>query len=215
MRHPLLIRIHGERATDALLAPAAEAIHAGGVVGHPTETVYGLAVDPWNETAVSNLLALKGRRSRSGLILLVSSVGEARELLAPQSEILFDRLAAAFWPGPLSIVAPPGTRAPRAVLGETGGVAVRLSGDRVARRFVERTGHPVTSTSANVAGRAAAQSAEEIVREFGDRLAVVLDAGSRRSKAASTLVDLTRSEPAILREGPIARDAVVRILEEA
>jgi tRNA A37 threonylcarbamoyladenosine synthetase subunit TsaC/SUA5/YrdC len=85
----------------------------------------------------------------------------------------------------------------------------------VARRLVECTGHPVTSTSANLTGDPAAQTAEQVVRRFGDWLAVVLDGGSRRSTAPSTLLDLTGPEPRILREGPISRERIERILESS
>ncbi len=212
MSRPLLVQILEEDPPGQLLTPAAEAIRAGGIVGHPTETVYGLAVDPWNGPAVGRLRALKGRSSRSGLILLVSSVDQARDLLAAGSHPLFDRLAAAFWPGPLSIVGPAGPRAPGEVLGGAGGVALRLSADPVARRLVECTRHPVTSTSANLTGHPAARSAEQVVRQFGEKLAVVIDGGPRRSAAASTVVDLAGPEPRILREGPISRERIERAL---
>lgn len=196
---------------------AAAALRAGGLVVHPTETVYGLGGDA---SARSNALVarLKGREGERGLILLVSSVESARALLPGLrwSEAA-QTLAERFWPGPLSIVVPC-RDAPAGLAGPGGGVALRATPDPVARAILAAWGAPVTSTSANRTGEPPSRTAEEAARlvegQAGDDDVVcVVDAGPRTEAAPSTVVSLMGPAPRVWREGPIPADEVVRALE--
>jgi L-threonylcarbamoyladenylate synthase len=202
------------RDLEAACREAARLLEAGAIVAHPTETVYGLAVDPWSEAAVGGLVRLKGREEGRGLILIAAEVDEVARLAAAPAPDALRAIAAAFWPGPLTVVLRPSGLAPRPALGPAGGLALRCTSDPVARALVRAFGRPVTSTSANLSGRPAAATAAEAAA-LGAGLALVLDGGARRSPAPSTLVDLTGAAPVVLREGAVPRAAVDRALGRA
>ena len=206
-----ILRPGGEKA---ILRKAAEVIRRGGIVAHPTETVYGLAVDPWNDRAVERLIRLKGREGKEGLILIVASEEQARTLIASPPPEPLEILAAAFWPGPLTLILPPGPRAPRAVLGPSGGIAVRCTSDSVARDLLKVIGHPLTSTSANLSGSPPATTAEEVV-VIGPGIDLVIDAGPRASARPSSIVDLRGETPSVIREGMIERGRIEGALRGA
>lgn len=196
---------------------AAAALRAGGLVVHPTETVYGIGGDA---SARSNALVarLKGREGERGLILLVSSVESARALLPGLrwSEAA-QTLAERFWPGPLSIVVPC-RDAPAGLAGPGGGVALRATPDPVARAILAAWGAPITSTSANRTGEPPPRTAEEAARLVegragDDDVVCVVDAGPRADAAPSTVVSLIGPAPRVWREGPIAADEIGRALE--
>jgi L-threonylcarbamoyladenylate synthase len=211
MSGPTIYQVSPE-SDESPLVRAAELLRRGGLVAHPTETVYGLAVDPWREVALERLISLKGRNARKGLILIASELKEARELLAPRLPRHWEALAAEFWPGPLTLILPAGMRAPEAVLGPGGGVAIRLTSDPIARRLIELAGRPLTSTSANLPGERPAQTAAGVAEYFHEGVDLILDGGPRTANLASTLVDLTRGEPVVLREGAITSDALRKII---
>jgi L-threonylcarbamoyladenylate synthase len=192
------------RPDPGVLREAGDLLRRGGLVAHPTETLYGLAVDPWNPDALGRLLRLKGRPAEAGMILLVSSLQEALALVTgPEPETALRLLAGAFWPGPLSIVAPASDRVPSAVRGPTDGVAVRLSSDPVAGPLPGLVGSPVTSSSANRSGEAPCSSAEQVEELLGDEVDMILDGGPRAAGEPSTVVDLTSTPFRVLREGAI------------
>lgn len=208
-----------ERAARA----AAETLAAGGLVVHPTETVYGLGGDGG---AGSNALVarVKGREEGRGLILLVEGVESARALL-PGLEWPEEAraLAARFWPGPLSIVVPC-RDAPAGLAGPGGGVALRATPDPVARAILRAWGRPFTSTSANRTGAPPARTADDaahLLEERGDlndlaglRICVV-DGGPRPDAPPSTVVDLVGPRARVVRDGPIAAAEIERALERA
>ncbi len=212
MTGPRIVRVQAGGVPDEALREAVAVIRSGGIVVHPTETVYGLAVDPWNEGAVRRLVKLKGREVRSGLILMTASAGEALRLAASPAPAAVAALVRAFWPGPLTLVLSPGPEAPRAVLGKDGGLAVRFTSDPIAQVLVAAAGRALTSTSANLAGEAPAETAQRAVLTFGDRVDLVLDAGPRNARAGSTLLDLTGPAPRILREGELPRVRIEEVL---
>lgn len=191
---------------------AVEVLAGGGIVAHPTETLYGLAVDPWNSRAVARLAALKERGPAPGFILLAYAPREARELVADPPPEHFLRLARSFWPGPLTLVAAPSPRAPREVLGVDGSLAVRVTPDPVAVEIIARFGRPLTSTSANLRGGTAAGSAQEVAAGLGDSIDLIVDGGPRPRGEPSTLVDLTGPGPVVLREGAVSAERLGRVL---
>ena len=177
----------------------AAALASGEVVAIPTETVYGLAAraDDWE--AVARMGALKGRPSDQPFQLLVEPVEAVLPLLAEPGAV--ERVRAV-WPGPLTAVlrARPGSGI--AVITGEGTVGVRQPDDALARAVIARAGGVIAATSANLSGEAPATSAPDVLRRFG-RALLVLDGGERGGLAPSTVVDLTRHPPVLLREGPI------------
>ncbi|MSR35194.1 MAG: threonylcarbamoyl-AMP synthase [Gemmatimonadetes bacterium] len=194
------------------LDPVVEHLLAGGLVVHPSETVYGFG-GLATESAVVALQRLKGRSDERPFLLLVSSPAALPELIWTAAA---RELATVFWPGALTLVlADPGRSFPAGVRGATGGVAVRVSSHPVARALVERLGRPMTSTSANAPGAPPALTVEEAVavaRAGGDGDLWVLDAGPLPASAPSTVVDCTAEEPVVVRAGATPVDRLRCVL---
>jgi L-threonylcarbamoyladenylate synthase len=201
-------------AADAPAAPAiaiaADALRAGMVVAYPTDTLYGLAVDPRQADAVERLFALKGRSGRLALPLVAADVDQA--MGAGELGPVELTLAAAFWPGPLSIVVPARAIVARGVLGGGTTVAIRVPAHATARALAAAAGFCITATSANVSGGAAAESASDVA----DRLPgvdVLLDAGPAPGGLPSTIVAMNGAVPVLVRAGAVAWDRVIKSLQ--
>lgn len=210
----LTVSVSAESPDARILLSAATIIRQGGVIACPTETVYGFAVDPFNEEAVAELHDLKGRRAPRPLILLIPHAGAAFDVGTTRGvgRRWFDVLARAFWPGPLTLVLPvrPRLACPALAGGDT--VAVRVSSHPVAHRLVQTLGRPITSTSANVTGGEGVSTADAIPPECASRLDLILDAGPTAGGPASTVLDLSRSRPTLLREGAIGSGRIAEVL---
>lgn len=183
-------------------------LRAGGLLGYPTETVYGLGCLP-NAEALARLARLKGRPPEKPFLLLVSSRAMA-ETAGLSFNPAASALAAAFWPGPLTLVLPGGEgKLPDTLRGAAGGIAVRHTSHPGIARLVAALDQPLTSTSANRPGGATAPGADGLVEVF--RAAVeqgellVLDGGVLGNVPPSTLVDCTSPVPALVREGALPR----------
>jgi L-threonylcarbamoyladenylate synthase len=183
---------------------AARILRGGGLVAMPTETVYGLAADATNGRAVASLYALKGRPRFNPLIAHVASFEAAHALayFSPMAE----RLARAFWPGPLTLVL-----AARAANGiadlVTAGLttlAIRVPAHPVARALIEATGRPIAAPSANRSGRISPTTAQHVASEFGADLEFILDGGATRHGLESTIINVSGEELILLRPGAIA-----------
>jgi len=183
-----------------------------GVIAYPTETIYGFG-STTDALAVDRVAQLKGRAPGKPFLLLVASPEMVRSvgLRLPDSAV---RLAAAFWPGPLTLVLPGGERElPDVLRGPEGGVAVRWTSHPGASQLVATLGSPITSTSANRPGRSPAVDGADVEAEFaaevGSGRLVVFDAGTLVPSQPSTLVDCTGPAPRLVREGAIGA-AVIR-----
>jgi L-threonylcarbamoyladenylate synthase len=181
---------------------AAKWILAGGVVALPTDTLYGLAADPFSADAVARVFAVKGRDATRALPLIAADATQIAEHLGHLSRAA-ERLAQHFWPGPLTLlVAAPRALAPD-VTGGTGKVGVRVPADAVARAICAACARPVTATSANLSGAPATADPAEVERTLGDRLDLLIDTGPANGGAPSTIVDMTADEPVLVRAGAI------------
>lgn len=201
-------------ANAAAVARAAGEILDGGLVAMPTETVYGLAADATNGRAVASIYAAKGRPSFNPLIVHAASVAQARGLaqLGPVAE----RLAAAFWPGPLTLVARLRREAGISGLVTAGleTVAVRVPAHPVAQALLQACGRPLAAPSANTSGRISPTTAQHVAADFGERLAVILDGGACVHGLESTIVDVSGETPVLLRPGAIAAGDIERAAGE-
>ena len=183
-----------------MIDAAVAAIREGRVVGLPTDTVYGLAVDPLNETAVGRLFEIKGRPEHKPVGILAASIEQAALIGEIEGEAL--RLATQHWPGALTLIV-----IPRVILaGWVGDAQRRTVGIRVpdhvlARRLIEETG-PLAVTSANVSGGREVVDAQEAEEVFGEAVAEYLP-GVSPGGEASTVVDASGAHLAVLRSGPI------------
>lgn len=206
-----LLRVDPEACTAAELAPAAAWLRAGGVVAMPTDTLYGLAVDIRNASAVRQLFALKGRDARAALPLIAADLSQV-VACGGRLEAREAALAAAFWPGPLSII----RDAPAWVVPEVHGghrtVAIRIPAHTVARRLCEAWGGVLSATSANISGAQAVDRAEALGAIAEDPRVFVIDAGATPGGLPSTLVDVRSARPLLLREGAIPWSRVLEFL---
>jgi L-threonylcarbamoyladenylate synthase len=193
------------------LERALELIIAGRVVACPTDTVYGLAADPFNLAAVVEVFQVKGRSSSSPLPLLVDSVDQAIDLTSGPPRLFFD-LAKKYWPGPLTLVVPASSLVPLKVTGNTGNVGLRWPRAPLALALISAAARPLTGTSANRTDDRACRTADEVNEQIGSRIPLILDGGSTGECISSTVVDLTALPPRIIRPGPISEDELKELL---
>lgn len=200
-------RILGADAVDE----AARLLAGGALVAFPTETVYGLGGDARNGRAVAEIFAAKGRPSFNPLIVHVGNPTAARALAVFSDMAL--RLAAAFWPGPLTLVLPLADDSPLSPLVSAGlpSVALRVPAHPLARALLERFGGPVAAPSANPSGRVSPTRAEHVQAGLSGRIAAILDGGPCKVGLESTIVGLT-GEPTLLRPGGVAAEDIEAVI---
>jgi L-threonylcarbamoyladenylate synthase len=189
------------KATEKNIAVASEIVRHGGLVVYPTETVYGLGCDPSNIQAVKRVFQVKGHREKP-LPILASSI-EKIEKVAYLSENA-KRVAAKFWPGPLTIVLHNKPSLPDIVTCNQDSVGVRIPRHDVAIRLIQLSNGLLVGTSANKTGEKPPQTAEEAAEQIGEEVDIILDGGPASFGVSSTVVDFISTEPRVLREGPIS-----------
>jgi L-threonylcarbamoyladenylate synthase len=199
-------------AGSSAVSEAAHCLMDGGLVAFPTETVYGLGADATNGTAVARLYAAKGRPTFNPLIAHVSDVATARRFAA--FDAAAERLAAAFWPGPLTLVLRKRAACPVAELATAGldSIAVRVPGHQVARDIIQRFGRPLVAPSANRSGHVSPTTAAHVQADLGGRIDLIIDGGPAPVGVESTIVALL-DRPLLLRPGGLPRDEIVRVLQ--
>jgi L-threonylcarbamoyladenylate synthase len=207
-----LLRVNAQTPEADVLRYAAHFLARGCVIGIPTDTLYGLAADPFNLAAVDEIYRVKGRPETRALPILVNSLEQAM-LLARETPRNFVRLAEEFWPGALTLVVEAATRLPLKVTANTGRIAVRWPGSEVVRRLIAEFDGPITGTSANISGFPACSNAEQVMKQLGDRLPLVLDGGETGAALPSTIVELHGDTWKIIREGAIPVTEIERALK--
>jgi L-threonylcarbamoyladenylate synthase len=196
------------KSIDAtLVRNAADAICAGQIVAIPTDTLYGLAVDPFQLDAVQKIFSVKGRDAGRGLPVVAASVEQVERHVGPLP-IAAEQLAAEFWPGPLTLIlpAPPGLAAD--VGGPTGTIAVRVPAHEVTRALCRAVDGLITATSANRSGKPATDSPEVVASTLGASIDMLLDAGKTPGGPASTIVDVSGAEVRLVRAGPVTWESI-------
>lgn len=204
----------GHRQTDCrtisqdALEAAADALHKGGLVAFPTETVYGLGADACNADAVAGIFAAKQRPSFNPLISHVASIDAAFDLGFPT--VVAEHLASAFWPGPMTLILERRADCPIARLTSAGldRIALRVPAEGTARRLLEIFGGPVAAPSANPSGRISPTRAEHVLDGLAGRIDIILDGGRCESGVESTVVDCSGKQARILRPGGVTRDDI-------
>ena len=181
---------------------AALAIARAEVVAFPTETSYGLAVDPFNPTAITKLFRLKGRDFAKPILVLIAEMSQLSELVTAVPD-QYQSLIDTYWPGPLTLIFPARPDLSPLLTGNTGTVGVRLSPHPVACQLIQTCGLPLTATSANPAGLPPAVSADQVRTYFGAKLDYVLDGGVAGGGPCSTVVGLADGVLCLKRQGQI------------
>ena len=192
---------------------AARLLQQGGVVAFPTDTLYGLGADAWNEGAVRRLLAVKERPADLGIPLLLASMEDMERCVSSVPEAA-RRLAAAFWPGALTLVLPRAASVPDVVTGGRETVAVRVPDHFVPRYLAAALGRPITGTSANKHGAPNPRSAEEVRAQLGDGVDMVVDGGTLAEGVPSTIVAMEGEGVVVLRAGAISEERILAVLHK-
>lgn len=208
-----VIEVNPEHPDPASIGRAAARIRAGGLVAFPTETVYGLGVNALDAGAVRRLFEAKGRPADDPLIVHVPSV---RALIQLASEIpsVVEKLAARFWPGPLTLVLPRSHAVPPEVTASLATVAVRVPAHPVAHALIVAADVPVAAPSANLFSRPSPTRAAHVLEDLRGRIDMVLDAGETSVGVESTVLDLTSDPPTILRPGAVTPEMLREVLGE-
>ncbi|MFQ5949799.1 MAG: L-threonylcarbamoyladenylate synthase [Nitrospiria bacterium] len=185
-----------------VLSYLSEVIRKGGIVAFPTDTFYGLAVNPFDQDAVARLFKIKGRDRSKPVLLLIASADMLRPLVE-EIPPLAEKAIKRFWPGPLTLVFKGTEHLPGLLMGGTGKIGIRLPDAKVAIRLIKKVGLPLTATSANRSGASSPMSASDVEAALGSDIDHILDDGETRSPIPSTVLDVTKPHLEILREGRI------------
>jgi L-threonylcarbamoyladenylate synthase len=194
------------------VAEAARLLRDGKLVAFPTETVYGLGGDATNERAVAAIFEAKGRPEFNPLISHVLGADEAKRFVRWNDTA--DKLAARFWPGPLTLVLPRSEGSPISLLATAGldTVAIRAPSHPVAQALIRAAGLPIAAPSANRSGAISPTRAEHVAESLGDRVPLILDGGPCLVGVESTVLDLTSATPTLLRPGGATREAIEAVI---
>jgi L-threonylcarbamoyladenylate synthase len=205
------IAIDARQPAATALAEAAAILRAGGVVAMPTDTLYGLAADPFSSAAITRVFAVKGRSAERAMPLVAADVDQVVRQIGPLSEVA-QRLASMYWPGPLTLLVARPPSIPAEVAGGRGEIGVRVPAHTVPRELCRVCGCLLTATSANLSGEPPSNDPDAVARSLGIAgpwgVDLLLDAGRTPGGAPSTIVDVTGRDVRLVRPGAIAWDDV-------
>ncbi|HKJ15282.1 MAG TPA: L-threonylcarbamoyladenylate synthase [Desulfobulbales bacterium] len=192
---------------------AVAVLNGGGVVAFPTETYYGLAVDPLNPLALNHLFSLKQRDISKPILTLVDDRASL-SFLAQDIPIIYEPLMKEFWPGPLTLIFQARLNLPTLLTAGTSTIGVRHSSHPFARQLLRAFGRPLTATSANISGYAAAVDAYEVKTQFGSKIDVIFDGGRTPGTVGSTIIGLEGDRLKLIREGVIPYRDILRVFQK-
>jgi tRNA threonylcarbamoyl adenosine modification protein (Sua5/YciO/YrdC/YwlC family) len=208
-----LLKISPENPDPAAIRYAAEFIRRGELVAIPTDTFYGIAADPFNLAAVDHIYRVKGRPETRALPILVNKIAQALTLTR-DVPYTFHKLAAKFWPGPLTLLVEASTGVPLKVTANTGNVALRWPNSPIVDALITLVMGPITGTSGNISGQPACATAVELLEQLGDRIPLIIDAGETPGNLASTIVKLEGDDWTVMREGVISEQSIGEAIAE-
>ncbi len=199
-----IIKLSPDNTDTNKIEEAARIIRESGLVAFPTETVYGLGANGLDEIAVRRIFAAKGRPSDNPLILHVCNTKQVKTLAA-KIPVKAEKLMKKFWPGPLTFVLKKTEIVPDIVTAGLDSVAVRMPKNRIAKDLIKASGFPIAAPSANISGRPSPTSAEHVLDDLDGKIDAVIDGGEVDIGLESTVVDMTKDIPTILRPGKITK----------
>ena len=206
-----IVQVDELHINKELMQQAGNIIKAGGLVAFPTETVYGLGGDALSSEASGKIYAAKGRPSDNPLIVHICRIEDLQPIVKEIPEAA-QKLADAFWPGPLTMIFNKTKLVPYETTGGLDTVAVRMPSHPVALAFIEAAGGYVAAPSANLSGRPSPTLAKYVAEDMTGRIDMILDGGDVELGLESTIVDMTAKEPIILRPGYITREMLENLL---
>ncbi len=193
------------------VARAAEIIRRGGLLGIPTETVYGLGADGLNSDAVLKIFEAKGRPQDNPLILHVASAGQVEDFCRDVPDAAYT-LMERFWPGPLTMILPVKDIVPRRTTAGLSTVGIRCPASGITRNIIREAGVPIAAPSANISGKPSPTTAEHVLHDMDGKIDAIVDGGPCTVGVESTIVDLTGETPRLLRPGGITPEELEKIL---
>lgn len=182
-------------------------LKSGGVIAFPTDTYYGLGVNPFNEKGIRKVFKIKSRETNKPLLVLVASEDQLDQLVQSRSPDV-NRLIKHFWPAPLTLIFNAAPELPSNLIGGTCKVGVRLPSSSWTCQLIEEVGFPLTATSANKSNETNLRTADEVAQAFGNKIDLIIDAGPAPGGKVSTLLDTTVSPPKIIRRGVITQEEI-------
>ena len=200
-----MLEVGASPESDPAVGEAAGLIRAGEVVAFPTETVYGLGADATSPEAVERIYRAKQRPRDNPAIVHIASMDDLARVALDRPQAV-ERLAAGFWPGPLTLVLRARPEISAAVSRGLETVAVRMPAHAIARALITLSGRPIAAPSANLSGRPSPTTAAHVLEDLGGRIPLILDGGACAIGLESTVLDLTAGEPLILRPGRVTRE---------
>jgi len=206
-----IITLDPENPDYELLQPAVEVIRRDGVIGYPTETVYGLGANAFSSRAVEKVYQLKARAKDKPLLVIAANLEQVTELVAllPERAVL---LADTFWPGPLTMVLDASPGLPPALLAGGHKIGIRIPGSAICLELIRRCGVPITSTSANISGQQNPVSAGDVLKNFGDKLDLIINGGPSTSRLPSTVIAVENDAIKFIREGAIPKAKIEQVI---
>jgi L-threonylcarbamoyladenylate synthase len=206
----MITRLNTLKAAPDTIQKAASTIKAGGIIVFPTHGLYGLGADAFNRQAVQKLYSIKQRPPRKPILILIERAEQLASLVShvnPIATQIMDR----FWPGKITLVFEASARVPTTLTGGSTKIGVRQPGHPAAVALVKAVGGPITGTSANLSGRPGCRQVSDLEPALIRRLDLILDAGILAGGRGSTVVDVSRETPQILREGIIPASDIMAL----
>lgn len=205
------LRINPKNPSISQIRQAAKIIKSGGVVAFPTETVYGLGANALDSKSVRKIFAAKGRPSDNPLIVHISDIAEVGILADNIPNTAYD-LMERFWPGPLTIVLKKSKIVPKIVTGGLDTVAIRMPKNKIAQGLIREADVPIAAPSANVAGRPSPTTAKHVKEDLSGKISLIIDGGPTKIGIESTVVDLSKKTPMLLRPGSVTLEQLREIV---
>lgn len=200
-----------QHESEATSAEAARIISSGGLIAFRTDTFYGLGADPFNRVALQRIRELKGRENDKPILLLISDRDQLDRFVSNKSGT-FELIARERWPAPLTLIGRAHPELPIELTAGTHSIGVRLPDDEKVRALVRACGGALTATSANVSGQPPARMAKKVEAYFPLGIDLIIDGGEVSATEPSTVLDLSGSEPRLVREGALPRASLVDFL---
>ncbi|MFA7662785.1 MAG: L-threonylcarbamoyladenylate synthase [Patescibacteria group bacterium] len=194
----MLQKINSQNPESEIVEQTVEILVSGGVVAYPTDTIYGLGCDAFNSTAIDKIYALKNRDTSKPMSLICRDIEQIKQLA--EINDFQEQILSTYLPGPYTFILKAKPEAPQKLVSSLGTLGIRIPDNQFCLEVVKKLNSPLITTSVNLAGQPNLNSATEIDRLFGDQLDLILDAGEINNQP-STIIDLTQSEPKIIRQG--------------
>lgn len=213
MKKTSVIKLDKENIDESIFEIPTHVLKSGGLVAFPTETVYGLGANAFDECAIKNIFKAKGRPSDNPLIVHIWNVSQLDELVLEISEsakLLIDE----FWPGPLTLLFKKSEKVPYVTSGGLDTVAIRMPDNEIALKLLRSVNIPIAAPSANTSGRPSPTNSEHVLEDLDGKVDIVIDGGVTGVGLESTVLDLTCQMPMILRPGGVTQEDLTRVLGE-